>query len=194
MNVRILALCFFAAALAACSKSDVDSVQNAVASAVPASVKSALPGIAKAGELYAKIEARLGQIDAASALHVVVRIDGGGNVKLSGSVRDAAIEKQFVAAASAVSGVKAVSSSLTVDPSLPNAKDSVTDLGLEAQVRAKLLEQGGINGVSIGVKARAGAITLTGNVPSNSVAATLVSTAKSVGGVKSVESHLQVRE
>jgi osmotically-inducible protein OsmY len=193
MNVRILAL-VSAAALAACSKSDVDSVQNAVASAVPASVKSALPGIAKAGELYAKIEARLGQIDAASALHVVVRIDGDGNVNLSGTVRDAAIEKQFVAAATAVHGVKDVRSSLAVDPSLPNAKQSVTDFALEARVREKLLEQGGVNGVSVGVKARDGAVSLSGNVPSKNVADTLVATAKSVSGVKTVESQLQVRE
>jgi hyperosmotically inducible protein len=193
MNVRILAL-LAAAGLAACSKSDVDSVQNAVASAVPASVKSALPGIAKVTEIAAKIEARFGEIDAASALHVIPHVDGDGSVKLTGTVRDAAIEKQFVAAAQEVSGVKSVSSSLTVDPSLPNTKDSVTDFALEAQVRAKLLEEGGINGVSIGVKARAGAVTLSGNVPSQSVADTLVSTAKSVTGVKTVQSHLQVHE
>jgi|GEM_PF-1695190 hyperosmotically inducible protein len=193
MNVRILAL-LAVAGLAACSKSDVDNVQNAVASAVPASVKSALPAIGKATEIYGKIEARLGQIDAASALHVIVHLDGNGNVKLSGTVRDAAIEKQFVAAATAVPGVTAVSSSLTVDPSLPNAKDSVTDFVLEANVRAKLLQEGGVNGFSIGVKARAGAVTLSGNVPSQSVADTLVSTAKTVHGVKSVESKLQVHE
>jgi osmotically-inducible protein OsmY len=161
---------------------------------VPASVKSALPGIGKETELYAKIEARLGQIDAASALHVIVHVDGDGSVKLSGTVRDAAIEKQFVAAATAVSGVKTVSSSLTVDPSLPNTKDSVTDFALEANVRAKLVEEAGINGVTIVVKARAGALTLAGNVPSQSVADTLVSAAKSVHGVKTVESHLQVHE
>jgi osmotically-inducible protein OsmY len=57
-----------------------------------------------------------------------------------------------------------------------------------------LLEEGGINGVSIGVKARAGTVTLSGNVPSQSVADTLVSTAKSVTGVKAVETHLQVHE
>jgi osmotically-inducible protein OsmY len=57
-----------------------------------------------------------------------------------------------------------------------------------------LLEEGGVNAFSIGVNARAGAITLSGNVPSNSVADTLVSTAKSVHGVKSVESKLQVHE
>jgi hyperosmotically inducible protein len=191
MNVRILALLTIAT-LAACSKSDVDSVQNAVASAIPASVKSALPEIGKTAERYANIEARLGKIDAASALHVIVHVDSDGSVKLTGTVRSAAIEKQFVAAATAVSGVKTVSSSLTVDPSLPNAKDSTTDIVLEARVRAKLLEEGGVNGFSIGVSARAGTITLSGNVPSQSVSDTLVSAAKSVHGVKTVESHLQV--
>jgi osmotically-inducible protein OsmY len=193
MNVRILALLAIAA-LAACSKSDVDSVQNAVASAVPASVKSALPAIGKVTEIIGKIETRFGEIDAASALHVIPHVDGNGSVKLTGTVRSAEIEKQFVAAATAVSGVKSVSSSLTVDPSLPNLKDSTSDIVLEARVRAQLLEQGGINGVSIGVTARAGTITLSGNVPSKSVADTLVSNAKSVHGVKTVESHLQVHE
>jgi hyperosmotically inducible protein len=193
MNVRILAL-VAVAACAACSKSDVDNVQNAVASAVPASVKSALPAIGKVTEIFGKIEARFGQIDAASALHVIVHVDGDGGVKLSGTVRDAAIEKQFVAAATAVSGVKSVSSSLTVDPSLPNTKDSVTDFALEANVRAKLVEEAGINGVTIVVKARAGAVTLSGNVPSQSVADTLVAAAKTVHGVKTVERQLQVRE
>jgi hyperosmotically inducible protein len=193
MNVRILSLLAIAACTA-CSKSDVDNVQNAVASAVPASVKSALPAIEKVTEIGAKIEARFGEIDAASALHVIPHVDGNGSVKLTGTVRSADIEKQFVAAATAVSGVKSVSSSLTVDPSLPNVKDSTSDIVLEARVRAKLLEEGGVNAFSIGVNARAGAITLSGNVPSNSVADTLVSTAKSVHGVKSVESKLQVHE
>jgi hyperosmotically inducible protein len=193
MNLRILSL-LAVAGLAACSKSDVDNVQNAVASAVPASVKSALPGIEKVTEIGAKIEARFGEIDAASALHVIPHVDGNGSVKLTGTVRSADIEKQFVAAATAVSGVKSVSSSLTVDPSLPNVKDSTSDIVLEARVRAKLLEEGGVNAFSIGVNARAGAITLSGNVPSNSVADTLVSTAKTVHGVKSVESKLQVHE
>ncbi len=193
MNLRILSL-LAVAGLAACSKSDVDNVQNAVASAVPASVKSALPAIEKVTEIGAKIEARFGEIDAASALHVIPHVDGNGSVKLTGTVRSADIEKQFVAAATAVSGVKSVSSSLTVDPSLPNVKDSTSDIVLEARVRAKLLEEGGVNAFSIGVNARAGAITLSGNVPSNSVADTLVSTAKSVHGVKSVESKLQVHE
>jgi hyperosmotically inducible protein len=193
MNVRILSLLAIAACTA-CSKSDVDNVQNAVASAVPASVKSALPAIEKVTEIGAKIEARFGEIDAASALHVIPHVDGNGSVKLTGTVRSADIEKQFVAAATAVSGVKSVSSSLTVDPSLPNVKDSTSDIVLEARVRAKLLEEGGVNAFSIGVNARAGAITLSGNVPSNSVADTLVSTAKTVHGVKSVESKLQVHE
>jgi hyperosmotically inducible protein len=193
MNLRILSL-LAVAGLAACSKSDVDNVQNAVASAVPASVKSALPAIEKVTEIGAKIEARFGEIDAASALHVIPHVDGNGSVKLTGTVRSADIEKQFVAAATAVSGVKSVSSSLTVDPSLPNVKDSTSDIVLEARVRAKLLEEGGVNAFSIGVNARAGAITLSGNVPSNSVADTLVSTAKTVHGVKSVESKLQVHE
>jgi hyperosmotically inducible protein len=157
-------------------------------------VKSALPAIEKVTEIGAKIEARFGEIDAASALHVIPHVDGNGSVKLTGTVRSADIEKQFVAAATAVSGVKSVSSSLTVDPSLPNVKDSTSDIVLEARVRAKLLEEGGVNAFSIGVNARAGAITLSGNVPSNSVADTLVSTAKSVHGVKSVESKLQVHE
>ncbi|MBD5605383.1 MAG: BON domain-containing protein [Candidatus Eremiobacteraeota bacterium] len=173
------------AVLTACSKSDVDSTQNAVASAVPK--------LANVAGIAARIEARFVQIDPSSALHVSIAVNGG-DVRLGGKVRTEDIGKRFVAQANGVTGVTHVSSTIAIDASLPNAKDSIADYALEGKIRAKLVEQAGVNGLSIVVTARGGAVTLAGNVSSKDVADTLTATAKTVNGVKAVESKLVVRE
>ena len=183
MNARRSLALVSIALLAACSKSDVDSAQNAVASSVPV--------LANEAGITARIEARFAEIDPSSAFHVTVGVHGG-EVKLAGKVRDAKIDARFVAAANGVSGVKHVTSTLAIDPSLPNTKDSFSDFVLEASVRAKLVEQAGVNGVHVVVTARAGAVTLSGDVPTRDVANTLVAAAKTVKGVKNVESKLAV--
>jgi osmotically-inducible protein OsmY len=183
------------AAVAACSKSSVDSAQNTVVSAVESAMPglaSAVPEVASDAAITAKIEGHFTEIDPASTLHVAVTVRSG-TVKLSGKVRSADVARRFVAAANGVSGVKNVSSTLAVDPSLPNAVAGAKDVALGAAVQAKLVEEGGLNGARVRVTARGGAITLSGRVDSAPAAAALVQAAKSVAGVTSVDDKLESR-
>jgi osmotically-inducible protein OsmY len=184
------------AGIAACSKSDVDSAQrdaqNAIASAVPG-LASALPEARADATIVTKIEGRFIEIDPASAFHVVIGPHGAGAVALSGSVRNADTEKRFIAAANGVAGVKSVTSTLVVDPTLPNVQQGAKDFALEAAVHAKLVEAAGTNGLRVTVTARSGAVTLAGDVPSQGVADTLVAAAKKAKGVASVASKLAVK-
>lgn len=186
MNAALRGAAFVAAAalLAACSKSDVDQAQNAIASAVPK--------IASDVEIGARVEGHLAEIDPSSALHVAISVHGG-DVRLSGSVRDANVEKRFIAAANGVRDVKHVTAALTVDANLPNVRETVGDYALEASVRAKLVEEAGINGINLHVLARDGNVTISGDVPSQTVAATIRSAAQGVRGVKHVAAQLKVQ-
>ncbi len=169
--------------VAACSKSDVDQAQNAIASAVPK--------LASDVEIGARVEGHLAEIDPSSALHVAISVHGG-DVRLSGSVRDASVEKRFIAAANGVRDVKHVTASLAVDASLPNMRETVGDYALEASVRAKLVEEAGVNGINLHVLSRNGNVTIAGDVPSKDVADTIRSAAQSVRGVKHVVATLNV--
>jgi osmotically-inducible protein OsmY len=184
------------AGLAACSKSEVDSAQhdaqNAIASAVPG-LASALPEAREDATIVTKIEGHFIEIDPASAFHVVIAPHAGGAIALSGSVRSADTQKRFVAAANGVAGVKSVTSTLVVDPTLPNVQQGAKDFALEASVRAKLVEEAGTNGFHVTVTARGGAVALAGNVPSQDIADTLVAAAKKVKGVTAVTSKLAVK-
>ncbi|MBD5633237.1 MAG: BON domain-containing protein [Candidatus Eremiobacteraeota bacterium] len=186
-----LAVSAAAVLLGGCSKNDVDSVQNAIASAVPG-LASAAPALVGDAGTTVRIEARFARIDPSSAFHVVVSVRAGA-VRLSGTGRSLATEQRFVAAARGVRDVKTVTSALSVDATLPNVEQSARDFALEAAVRAKLVEEAGVNGVSVEVLARHGDVTLSGDVPSQSVATTLVTAAKSTSGALRVENKLQVK-
>jgi hyperosmotically inducible protein len=171
--------------LAGCSEQQVNHAGDALASAAPL--------IANDGLTIAKIESRFVQIDPSSALHVAVSAHDG-DVKLSGKVKSAGVSQKYVAAAKAVEGVKDVSAALTVDPSLPKAEQQVGDFALTAAVRANLAGQAGMNALSIGVKATAGAVTLSGKTKTAALRSTLEAAAKSTSGVKSVTDDITVDE
>ena len=167
--------------LAGCSNQQLDSAQNAIATDAPK--------LANDGLIYAQIESKFVQIDASSALHVAVASHGGA-VRLSGRVRSDDVEKKYVAAAGAVSGVTHVNATMTVDTKLPDAGKQADDFSLATAVRVAVTGQAGVNGIGLGIAARNGEITLSGNVPSAAVHTTVVAAAKKTRGVKSVVDRL----
>jgi osmotically-inducible protein OsmY len=71
-------------------------------------------------------------------------------------------------------------------------RETVGDYALEASVRAKLVEEAGVNGINLHVLSRNGNVTIAGDVPSKDVADTIRSAAQSVRGVKHVVATLNV--
>jgi len=167
--------------LVACSEQQINNAGSAVESAAPVLFNDAV--------VETRIESQFLQIDSASALHVAVATHGG-NVNLSGKVRSAAFEQRFIASAKATSGVRSVSASLAVDPSLQGTVQQASDFGLVAAVRANLATQAGVNAVTIGVAASHGVVTLSGNVKTPALRSTLVATAQKTTGVKKVVDRL----
>lgn len=177
------ALLLLAVATSACTRGQVDSAGNALASAAPQ--------FASDGVVVARVEARLVRIDPQSALHVAVA-SHDGSLRLSGRVASGATRARYVAAARAVPGVTSVAASLAVDANLPQPKDDIADFALAVAVRASLASQAGVNGVGVGVAARAGTVTLTGTVRTSALRATLVDAARTVKGVARVDDRLTV--
>jgi len=171
------------AALCGCTRQDVNSAGSAIASAAPA--------LANDGIIIAQIESAFVRIDGDSALHVAVA-SHGGNVRLSGRAKLAAIVAQYVDAAKQTSGVKGVVSTVVADARVPSTKKAVSDFGLATAVRANLTAQGGLNGLGIGIDASAGTIVLRGHVKSAAIRTTLVEAARATNGVVRVDDRLDV--
>jgi osmotically-inducible protein OsmY len=169
--------------LSGCSQ-DVSQAEKSISTAAPAIIGDA--GIA------AQIEAGLVRIDADSALHVAVNVHGG-DVRLSGRAKSAAIVQRFIDAAKGVNGVKNVASTVVVDPKLPSATAQAKDFSLEAEVSAALFGQAGLNAFSVKPSAHAGVVTLTGTVKSDAIKSTILETAKHASGVKSVVDRISVK-
>lgn len=165
----------------ACSQQQIDTAQNAIASDAPK--------LANDGLIFAQIESKLVAIDPNSALHVAISAHDG-DVRLSGRVKSGEIEKKYVRAATQISGVKHVVATMTVDPKLPSATKEASDFALSAAVRLKVAAQAGVNGFGIGITARGGTVTLTGNVPTSAIHQTVVATAKGTQGVSAVVDRL----
>lgn len=179
----VLASLAFAIAAAGCSRADIDRAAGTLASAAPA--------LASDGFIVAQIETKLVAIDGDSALHVAVA-SHGGNVKLSGRTRTAAIAARYVAAAHSIAGVRGVAASLVADASLRSTAASVSDFALAATVRANLVGQAGLNAADLEIKAERGVVTLRGRVRTPELRSTLVESARATRGVRSVVDDLHV--
>ena len=164
-----------------CSQQQIDKAQNTIASDAPK--------LANDGLIYAQIETKFVQIDANSALHVAVAVHNG-DVRLSGHVKSDETEKKFTESASHVSGVSHVNATMTVDPKLRSAGQDVTDFALATAVRAHVTAQAGINGVALGIAAKNGAVTLSGNVATGALHRTILAAARTTAGVRSVVDRL----
>jgi osmotically-inducible protein OsmY len=177
----IAALALSLLALTGCSQQQIDKVQNTIATDAPK--------LADDGLVYAQIEAKLVQIDPNSALHVALAVHNG-SVRLSGHVKSDDTEKRYTQAAAHVSGVTHVNATMTVDPNLRSASKDVDDFALATAVRAHLTAQAGVNGITLGVGSKNGVVTLDGTVPTAALHQTIVATARTTAGVKSVVDRL----
>jgi len=130
-----------------------------------------------------------------------IRIDvAGGNVALSGSVDRRETRDGAKAAAREVKGVSSVEDRITVGngPATKTriasrrAKTSWENSMLETRVKARLFEQVGENALKIRVKAEGTTVTLEGTVPTGSVRATALDTARATKGVSRVVERLAV--
>ena len=176
------ALCV-AVALAGCSASQQQSVQSLASSA---------PQQARDVVLAASVKAKLAAIDLDSATNVAVRVDGG-RAFLSGSVKNVEQRVEFERAAKSVDGVRSIDDRTTVNPHEHSAREQLQDAGVAAAVSANILAQTGVNAFKVHSEARAGAVTLTGNVPTQAVKTTILESARKTPGVKTVIDHLVVK-
>jgi hyperosmotically inducible protein len=178
----IAALCI--TLVCGCTAQQVDTATNTVASEAPAFANDAL--------IVAQIEGAFVTIDPGSALHTAVA-SHGGVVKLSGRVTSGAVREHFVSRAKSTDGVKAVESTLTVDPHLPSTKAQVDDFAQAIAVEGNLAGQAGINALPIHVDAHAGVVTLSGAVKTAALRSTLLEAARKTPGVRAVIDHLALQ-
>jgi hyperosmotically inducible protein len=143
--------------------------------------------------LLAAVRTKLLSEDIDSVKRVSVTIDQGA-VTLSGRVGSAAEKTRAVAAARSVRGVKSVDDAqLTVGVVGPSVAQSVDDAGLAAKVEGAMVAQAGVNVSGVGVKTKAGVVTLTGHVPTAAVKSTMVEAAKKADGVRNVIDQIVVK-
>lgn len=173
--MRTLVAVLLFAAVVACSGGQQRSVANAGNDAyVTAAVKAKLAGI---------------DVDSAGAVNVSV---ASGTVTLTGKAHSDAEGQAYVAAAHSVDGVHNVDDRLVIDPQEHGLRERSADVTLAAKVSAVIAGQAGINVFHVKVSARDGVVSIEGTVPSQSVARTIVDTARGVDGVKRVVPLLTV--
>jgi osmotically-inducible protein OsmY len=72
------------------------------------------------------------------------------------------------------------------------AGQTVDDAGVTAKVKAALIAEKGVNGMSINVDTVGGRVTLTGRVPDQSQVERATQVATAIDGVKAVDNRLTV--
>ena len=170
-------------ALCACSGNAQRTAQNLASSA---------PGQLKDAALAVAIKGKLATIDVDSSAAVDVAVTDG-SVILSGEVRSQDVRQRFDAAARSIGGVRGVSDRTTINPKVRSVRESVSDAVLVARVDGTLLAQTGFNALKVKTIAHSGVVTLNGTVSSGDVKQTMLRSVRTLGGVKSVVDHIQVR-
>ncbi|MBV8244394.1 MAG: BON domain-containing protein [Candidatus Eremiobacteraeota bacterium] len=173
----------FAAALAGCSASQQQSVQ---------SLASGAPQQAHDVVLAASVKAKLAAIDLDSATNVGVRVDDG-RALLTGSVKNPAQRAAFESAAKSIGGIRSVEDRTIVNPHAHSAGEQLQDAATATAVSANILAQAGVNAFKVRSTARAGVVTLTGDVPTQALKTTILESARKTPGVKTVVDHLVVK-
>ena len=135
----------------------------------------------------------------ADALGIQIEVSAG-NVVLSGSVDRSRTRDGAEAAAREVKGVAGVQARIALGngpatktrSASRRAKRSWENSMLETRVKARLFEQVGGNALKIRVQAEGSTVTLEGTVPTGSVRATALDTARATKGVSRVVERLAV--
>ncbi|HXP94180.1 MAG TPA: BON domain-containing protein [Candidatus Binatia bacterium] len=183
-NARLVLLAACAALPAACSGGSVDQAARSVASQAPALFQDGLVH----ATLRAKIAAL--DVDAATSVGIAVR---EGHVTLTGTVRSAKVRSELVSTAKSIKGVSTVDDELRVDPNMRGAADKAGDFALSAKVTAALAAQTGVNAISVKASAKDGVVTLRGDVPSDAIKSTMLSTTRKMPGVRTVVDGIAVK-
>ncbi len=173
--MRILVAPLLFAALAACSGAQQKNAENA------------------GNDTYvtAAVKAKLAAVDVDSADGVGVSV-ANGTVTLTGKAHSDAERQAYVATTRSVDGVRNVDDRLVIDPQERGVREQSGDVALAAKVSAAIAGQAGINVFHVKVSARDGVVSIEGTVPSESIARTIVDTARGVDGVKSVLQRISV--
>lgn len=171
---RLVALLLFGA-VTACSGGQQKNAENAGNDTyLTVAVKAKLTGV---------------DVDSADAVGVA---SANGTVTLTGKAHSDAERQAYVAATRSVDGVRSVDDRLVIDPNERGIREQSADVTLAGKVSAAIAGQAGINVFHVKVSARDGVVSIEGTVPSNSIARTIVDTARGVDGVKRVVSALTV--
>ena len=157
------------------------AAQNFATSAPAVAAKDAL--------IVGAVKSRLAAADLATAQNVRVTVKDG-TVTLTGRAPSEQERAAYTVAVQKIPGVKTVENTVVVDPK--EKAQSTGDFALAAHVTAALAAQTGINALSVKVAAQNGTVTLAGTA-SSSVKDTMVATAKSVSGVRSVVDDIAVK-
>lgn len=173
MKVLVAPLLF--AALAACSGGQQKNAENA----------------GNDTYLTVAVKAKLAAVDVDSTDGVGVS-SANGTVTLTGKAHSEAERQSYVAAARSVDGVRNVDDRLAIDANERGVREQSADVTLAGKVSAAIAGQAGINVFHVKVSARDGVVSLQGTVPSDSIARTIVDTARGVDGVKRVDSRITV--
>jgi osmotically-inducible protein OsmY len=143
----------------------------------------------KDGLLAAKIRAQVVAVDIDAATHLGVHVRGG-DVIISGIVRNESERSHIEAAVRKVDGVEHLDDRIRINPKATSFSSG--DFALAAHASAALAAQTGINAANIRVSSENGIITLRGNVPSASIKTTAFETVEHLQGVKRVIDDLRV--
>jgi hyperosmotically inducible periplasmic protein len=173
-------------ALGACSGQDQKQAQDSARQ-----LASAAPAVAQNAVVIGSVSAKLAtvDVDAVTTVHIAAN---DGVVTLSGQARSAQERDRYVAAARSVGSVTSIVDELTVNPHLQGIRQQASDAVLATRVGAAIAAQAGINVFSVTPSVRAGIVTLSGVVPSPSIARTIAQSARSVPGVRSVVNEMSV--
>jgi osmotically-inducible protein OsmY len=171
--MRVLVACLFFAAVIACSGGQQKNAGNDA-------------------YLTVAVKAKLAAVDVDSTDAVGVAASGG-TVTLTGKAHSESERQAYVAAARSVDGVRAVDDRIAIDPHERGVREQSADVTLAGKVSAAIAGQAGINVFHVKVDARDGVVSIDGTVPSNSIARTIVDTARGVDGVKRVVGRITVR-
>src|SRR5579863_10070165 len=161
-----LALALAAACVTGCSNQDHSPAQ----------------AVADDALITAQVRAKIAMVDPATVglVHVTSQ---RGVVTLSGKVKTAKERTDVENAARGVSGEKALTDDIVVDPTAPTAGEMESDLALSAKIHTALAAQTGINVAEIHVDVHRGVVKLSGELPSAAHREVADQTVRKVPGV-----------
>ncbi len=119
-----------------------------------------------------------------------------GVVTLTGTVQSRAEQDKALQIARSTKGVARVVDNLSLAPepgSAPTTGEIISDAGITARVKARLIADPDMSGLRIEVDTNEGIVTLTGDVGSEREKARAIEDAGTVDNVKRVEDRLTVR-